>query len=178
MLGCNLDLGLHTGHKVGDSTPSTPLKSYMGAKSSLSQFALKSERALLNKLASDHFLSWCPKPGYLEASESSYLFTLCVGIGDLKVHSEGGGCLPHLCIPVPWYTGKQKKCPWMLRKRPYKQVTWAICCEAEHRWPSSSSLNSSSVLAYVDIWDPLETSQPVGWSGFPTPLPPRYHPSP
>lgn len=40
------------------------------------------------------------------------------------------GYLPHLCIPVPWHAGWQRKCPRMLWKGPSKQRSSAICCGA------------------------------------------------
>lgn len=94
--------------------------------------------------------------------------------------------LPHLCIPVPWHAGWQRKCPQMLWKGPYKQRSSVICCGVEHGWFSrifkvwypSSSLNRDSILAYIDLWGPLEPSQAVDNLG---PLPPRLpwcHPFP
>ena len=44
------------------------------------------------------------------------------------------GYLLHLCIPVPWHAGWQRKCPRMVWKGPYKQRNSAICCGMEHCW--------------------------------------------
>lgn len=91
----SLAFGFHVNHKVGDSIPSTPLKSYVEAKASLSPFSLKSQRVPPIKLASDCFFLWCPNPGYLEASAGSYLFILHTGTWYCKGVSWRMGCLPH-----------------------------------------------------------------------------------